>query len=119
MRFVERCCLAVRHSRWLAGSEWLWTLARPTYDRLVAMVDRGGLKRIINSTDCVFVLPSLRHVTEHYEAEVWSHLMAEVRSDDVVADVDAHIGLYTVTLARGPTREKWWRSSRIQEASAR
>jgi FkbM family methyltransferase len=38
-------------------------------------------------------------VTEHYEPEVWRHMMSEVRAGDCVADVGAFIGLYAVALA--------------------
>ena len=39
-------------------------------------------------------------VHEVYEPEVWRRIMSEVRPEDVVADVGAYIGLYTVALAR-------------------
>ncbi|MEM2045746.1 MAG: hypothetical protein QXO20_06155 [Candidatus Bathyarchaeia archaeon] len=59
----------------------------------MARLGRNGLERIINGTDRILILPKFRGVGETYEPEVWSHLMAQARPGDIVADVGAHIGL--------------------------
>jgi FkbM family methyltransferase len=46
------------------------------------------------------ISPRFRGITEIYEPEVWNHLMAEVQPGDIVADVGAFIGLYTIALAK-------------------
>jgi FkbM family methyltransferase len=100
MHILERCCIAFRHSPWLARMDWLWDQLRPLYERMLALFGRNGLKRAINGTDCILISPRFRGVTESYEPEVWNCLMAEVQPGDVVADVGAFIGLYTIALAR-------------------
>jgi FkbM family methyltransferase len=44
-------------------------------------------------------------MTEEYEPDFWSHLIAQVQFGDIVADVGAFIGLYTIALAKrvGPS----------------
>src|SRR5438128_6885595 len=100
MNSLERWCLTLRHSPALGGAEWLWDALRPQYDRVTALLGRHGLERVVNGTDRILVLPEFRHVTETYEPAVWKHLMSEIRPGDVVADVGAYIGLYTVALAQ-------------------
>lgn len=99
MHAVERIAVAIRHNQYLEGADRLWNCVRPTYDWLRSIAARKGLKRLINGTDRILVAPRLR-VSEGYEPEVWQHLMREVRPGDVVADVGAYIGLYTIALAK-------------------
>ena len=100
MHPIERFCLTMRHHSALARAEWLWRWLRPWYDRTVQLAGRHGIERIINGTDPLLVMPQYRHVTETYEPEVWTHLMTRLRPDDIVADVGAFIGLYTVAIAK-------------------
>jgi FkbM family methyltransferase len=100
MHPLERWCLGLRHAPGLAGAGWLWTLLRPGYDRASAVLGRRGLRRRINGTDDLLVVPRLRRLTEHYEPAVWAALMAELRPGDTVVDVGAFVGLYSVAVAR-------------------
>lgn len=100
MHSVERLAAAVRHLRVLEGSLGLWNWVRPWYRRLLGMVERRGLRRMINGTDLVFLAHDLHGISETYEPDMWAALMAEVRPGDVVVDVGAYIGLYAVALAR-------------------
>jgi FkbM family methyltransferase len=72
---------------------------------MVELLAREGLERVINDTDRVLISPKYRGISEVYEPAVWHQLMQEVRPGDVVADVGAFIGMYTIALARrvGPT----------------
>lgn len=99
MHPVEKFALAVRHSRLLKNSFRLWDLVRPRYRRFLEMLERPGLRRMINGTDLVLLSHDLHGIPEVYEPEMWSALMGKVRPGDVVADVGAFIGLYTVALA--------------------
>ena len=105
MHVLERWGIAFRHNPWLNRADWLWDLVRPSYEKMVALFGQNGLERIINGTDRILVLPRFRGVTETYEPEVWKHLMAQVQPGDIVADVGAFIGLYTIALAKrvGPS----------------
>lgn len=100
MHFVERFSITLRHNHWVKHWHWLWNGVRPQYNRLVTWLGRNGLERVINGTDPIRLLPQFRGITETYEPEVWSHLMAQVKSGDIVADVGAHVGLYTIALAK-------------------
>ncbi len=105
MHILERSCIALRHLPWVSRLDWLWNWMRPHYERLVGLLGRNGLERTINGADRILILPRFRRVTETYEPDVWKHLMAQVQPGDVVADVGAFIGLYTIALARrvGPS----------------
>jgi FkbM family methyltransferase len=100
MHAFEQFCIKLRHAPGLNRAGWLWDTVRPVYDRVVTALGGRGLERRINGTDLIRVLPQFRGVTELYEPEVWRLLMNEVREGDVVADVGAFIGLYTVALAQ-------------------
>lgn len=105
MHPVEKAAIAVRHSRAFEHSLGLWNLVRPWYIRFLGLLGRRGLQRVINGSDPVLLAHELYGIPETYEPEMWARLMAEVRPGDVVADVGASIGLYTLALARrvGPT----------------
>src|SRR5438876_1060634 len=100
MNFVEKTCIAVRHSAPLRGAEWLWNAVRPIYNLAVNLSSWPGLERTMNGTDRILVCPRFRGIGEIYEPEVWRHFMSSVNAGDIIADVGAHIGLYTAALAR-------------------
>jgi FkbM family methyltransferase len=50
--------------------------------------------------DRILLLPEFRHVKEEYEPELWCHMMRNLEPGDVVADVGAFIGLYTIAAAQ-------------------
>ncbi len=100
MRPFESWSIRIRHHPWLDGAHWLWDGIRPYYDKALELLTRGVIERKINGSDQIFLTTKFRHVEEMYEPVVWKHLMAEVREGDVVADVGAYIGLYTVALAK-------------------
>src|SRR5260370_32215298 len=98
MHKLEHLCVSLRHSAGLAQADWLWDCLRAPYNNLVAWYGRNGLKRTINGTDALRILPHYRSVAESYEPDVWKHIMARVQPADVIADVGANIGLYSVAL---------------------
>jgi FkbM family methyltransferase len=100
MHTLERFCATLRHSRGLRNAEWLWDQLRTPYTALLATLAQNGLERIINGTDLIRLTPEYRVITENYEPDVWRHVMGEARVGDVVADVGANIGLYTIALAK-------------------
>jgi FkbM family methyltransferase len=97
---LERIGFAIRHSRWLERADGLWNGVRPMYDTLLSLTYRNGVLRIINGSDAIRLLPRYRGITEVYEPEVWGHLMQCVQPGDIIADVGAYVGLYTVALAQ-------------------
>ena len=100
MRTSEKLIFAIRHNKYLEDADRLWNSLRPAYNRLSGVTARKGLERLINRTDRVLVGPRWRMVPEEYEPKVWYQLMSEVKPGDVVADVGAYIGLYTIALAK-------------------
>ena len=51
------------------------------------------------------IAPEFRQITEVYEPDVWAHVMSAVAPGNVVVDVGAYVGLYTIAFAQrtGPT----------------
>jgi FkbM family methyltransferase len=99
MHSLEQFCVKLRHAPGFNRVNWLWNALRPAYNSVIGLAGSRGLERRINGTDCVRVLPRFRETSEVYEPEVWRRVMNEVRSGDVVADIGAFVGLYTVALA--------------------
>ncbi len=54
----------------------------------------------MNGTDLILIQPKFRDVAEVYEPIVWKALMSKVREGDIIVDVGAFIGLYTIALAK-------------------
>src|SRR5438128_527230 len=100
MNLVEKTCIAIRHSPGLTCANWLWNTARPLYNSAVNTFGGRGLERVINGTDRIRISPKFRGLGEVYEPEVWTQFMSSLSAGDVVADVGAHIGLYTIALAK-------------------
>ena len=100
MSRLEKAVAALRHSSRLESAHGLWNAVRPVYNRVLIRTYRKGLKRNINGTDALRVSVRARAVVEGYEPQVWSSLMEELKPGDVVADVGAFIGLYSIALAR-------------------
>lgn len=100
MYTLERWSSALRHCRWVENADWLWDRVRPAYDKMIGILGRNGLKRAINGTDQMLILPRFRGMPERYEPDVWTNLIMHVQRNDLVADVGAFIGLYTVALAK-------------------
>jgi FkbM family methyltransferase len=98
MHTLEKLASAIRHSQWLEHADSLWSKVRPVYEEILALMFRNGVERVINGSDRVRLLPRYRGIAEVYEPEVWHHVMRSVRPGDVVADVGAHVGLYTLAL---------------------
>lgn len=105
MHALERVGIAIRHSRWLKRADALWNGVRPMYDTVLSLTHRKGILRVMNGSDAIRLLPRYRGITEVYEPEVWAHLMQCIQPGDVVADVGAYVGLYTLAMARrvGPS----------------
>ena len=100
MNPVERACIAIRHSPTFDKAVWFWNTVRPVYNFVVNATARGGLQRVINGTDPLLVAPKYRGLREVYEPDLWRRLMSAVQPGDIIGDVGAHIGLYTVGLAK-------------------
>jgi FkbM family methyltransferase len=83
----------------LEDADSLWNRLRPLYDGTVKWCAWKGLRRVINGTDTIRLLPRWRGIPEQYEPEFWRQLTGAVREGDVVVDAGAFIGLYTLAVA--------------------
>jgi FkbM family methyltransferase len=84
----------------LKRADGLWDGVRPIYNTLLSLTYRNGILRVINGSDAIRLLPRYREITDVYEPDVWRHVMQCVRPGDVVADVGAYVGLYTLSLGQ-------------------
>src|SRR5438477_10757880 len=76
-------------------------LLRPCYDWLLSLTyGRRGLTRVINGQEAIRVRPAHRYVEERYETAVFNYLMTTIRPGSTVLEIGAHVGLFTVVLAR-------------------
>ena len=91
--FKQHCLGAVneRRMRWIRRVyEWMLSIA--TFGR--------GVPRLINGEDLIRVSVHHRFVDEVYEPEVFSLLKREIKRDDIVFDVGAYVGIYSIILSR-------------------
>jgi FkbM family methyltransferase len=72
---------------------------------MARLYGQRGLRRVINGTDEMLLIPAQRNSSSVYEPEVWGRVMAELRAGDTFVDVGAFIGFYTVASAKrvGPS----------------
>lgn len=97
---LERGAIALRHAPGLSRASILWDQVRPVYDSALARLGRDGLMRVMNGTDPMLLSPRGRGIGDIYEPALWQALVAEVRPGDVVADVGAWVGLYSLAMGR-------------------
>jgi FkbM family methyltransferase len=100
MHPLEKMAISIRRSPLLRKADSFWSVVRPVYVRFLSWLGRDGVVRQINGMDAIRILPRLYTLAEEYEPEVWDLIMNDVKQGDTVADVGAHIGLYTVALAK-------------------
>ncbi len=100
MNTLERWCIRVRHHPALEQASF-WNGVRPLYNNVIrALAGRRGLERIVNGTDAIRIAPEWRGIQEVYEPSVWERFTSDARPGDVVVDVGAFVGLYTIALAK-------------------
>lgn len=101
MNYLEKIAVKIRHLPFLRGLKHFWNFVNPLYENLLKLFyGKTGLTRNINGTDIILVSPESRRITETYEPRMWKRLTGEVREGDIIADVGAFTGLYTVALAK-------------------
>ena len=64
MNVLEKCSIWLRHRPLLKNASWLWDRVRPWYDRLICALSPRGVKRLMNGTDEIRLLPELRGVVK-------------------------------------------------------
>jgi FkbM family methyltransferase len=98
---VERTATWIKHHCLDAVDERYMRWARGVYEWLLSAATLGrGVPRLINGEDEIRVSVHHRYVDESYEPEVFDLLKRELKHDDIVFDVGAYIGVYSIILAR-------------------
>lgn len=96
----ERFARSLRHSRVLRHQKSLWNTLRPAYLCLLKIIAPHGIRRTMNGSDDLRLLPSARWVSESYEPDLWHQMIGSLGPGDLFIDVGAYIGLYTVAAAK-------------------
>lgn len=74
---------------------------RFVYERILSILTLGhGVPRLINGQDLIRISVHHRYVDEVYEPEVFELLKREISPDDVIFDIGAYIGLYSIILSK-------------------
>ena len=106
MNSLEKTVKGLRGKLNLTSDAPLVKALRPAYDFVLERrYGRQGISRVINGDEEIHVLPEHRYIHEDYETPVYNYLKERVRPGDVILDVGAHVGIFTILLARwtGPT----------------
>jgi len=69
------------------------------------LLNKLSNKLVINQTDSILAPFQFRSFLKDYEPQTWKYVMNQVKKGDIVADVGAFIGIYTIAFAKrvGPT----------------
>jgi FkbM family methyltransferase len=100
MLLLEKLLVSARNR--IAGPNnavvrWL----RPAYiNALDLLTLRRGIPRTLNNEETIRVSVRYRSIDENYEPGVYQYLKKSVRPGDTVLDIGAHVGIYTILLAR-------------------
>jgi len=101
MNALERTVRGVKQTLGLSSSSRLVKRLRPAYASLLHLCyGRRGLVRVLNGQEPMRIRPAHRYAAEDYESAVFDYLKAQIQPGAVVLDVGAHVGLFTVLLAR-------------------
>ena len=101
MNKLEKTVKGLRHKLKLESNAPLVAALRPAYDFMLGRkYGKQGISRVINCAEEILLRPGHRYVHEDYEAPVYEYLKANIRPGAVILDVGAHIGIFTILLAR-------------------
>jgi len=103
MHPAERVIRYIRHHPLLQNQEWLWGAVRPYYNRFLSAFAKRGIERRFGGGPALRILPELRDLSEHYEEDIWRHLIGQIKPGDVAIDIGAHFGLYAMAMAHAVT----------------
>jgi len=106
MNALETAVRTVKRGLGLSSRSRLVTRMRPAYETLLNFCyGKRGLVRVLNGQDPIRIRPAHRYAAENYEPAVFDYLKRHVQPGMVIFDVGAHVGLFTLLLARwaGPT----------------
>jgi FkbM family methyltransferase len=101
MNALETAVRRFKRGMGLSSNSLLVARMRPAYDSLLSLCyGKRGLVRVLNGQERVRVRAAHRYATEDYEPAVFDYLKRHVQPGAVALDVGAHVGLFTLLLAR-------------------
>ena len=97
---LESWMLSVKRKT-LARTPKIVDALRPAYDAALRVVyGRSGIARTMNGQETIRLYPQYRSIDEYCESEVFGAMRNSIRAGDVVMDIGANIGVFTVLMAR-------------------
>src|SRR5262249_35898753 len=100
MNTLETIIKRAKRGLGLSSRSRVTRLLRPGYDVLLNLLYRSrGLERRILG-EPILLLPSYRSISEYAEARVFAAIKPRIRTGDVVLDVGANIGVFSLVMAR-------------------
>lgn len=101
MNSIERSARWLKYKCGLKDSSALTTVARPYYNRfLEAVYGRRGLIRMMEGQERIRICPSQRYFHNSFEAGLFDYLRKTIKEGDVILEIGANVGIFTVVLAR-------------------
>jgi len=101
MTYVERVAQWLKHGLGLSDSSPATEAIRPYYNYFLEILYwRGGLVRKIPGCGPIRIRPASRYFRDNYEAGLFQFVRKVVRPGDVVLDIGANVGIFTVLAAR-------------------
>jgi FkbM family methyltransferase len=98
---IERIAKSLKYRLSLADDSRVVGIARPLYDHFLDLLyGRQGLARVVNGEKAIRIRPAHRYLRADLEAQVVHFLKSAIHGGEIVLEVGANIGFFTVLLAR-------------------
>jgi len=101
MNRLERSARWLKYKCGLTDTSPITGAVRPYYNRfLEAIYGRRGLVRRMDGEEVIRIRPSQRYFRDNFEIRLFRYLRENVKPGDVILEVGANVGIFTVSLAR-------------------
>lgn len=101
MNRLERSARWLKYKCGLGDSSAVTVALRPYYDQFLSLLyEQQGLPRKMHGTEEIRIRPAHRNYRDSHETEVFQYLRSVTHAGDVVLEVGANVGIFTVLLAR-------------------
>jgi len=101
MTLVERIARWLKFELGFTDSSAAIEVIRPYYNHLLELLYwRRGLVRKMTGSESIRIRPSSRYFRDNFESELFRFIRGVVQPGDVVLDIGANVGIFTVLLAR-------------------
>jgi FkbM family methyltransferase len=101
MNAIETGARWLKYKLGFEDSSKMVCLARPAYNSFLQMLyGKRGIVRVLNGREKVRLRPRYRLIRDYYESKLCQSLEQIVHTGDVVLEVGANVGVFTILLAR-------------------